>query len=143
MVNVSPTALFSGHHNGSLLSLDQALAEGAVKNEGLGPQGVEPALICSCCPRAPRQFHTSEELTYVTFPFFLFLCFFHFFSFFTSFLVFIFILFSHFPFFLFSLLFFSPRSLDFLFFLALLLPFPFYTPRHHIVANTNTRLQPP
>jgi hypothetical protein len=28
-------------------------------------RGLKPIFICNCCPRAPRQFQTSEELAYV------------------------------------------------------------------------------
>ncbi|SPQ19217.1 143b7d88-b383-4f81-9582-5c0a231d0648 [Thermothielavioides terrestris] len=58
---VDPTALFSGQHNGSSQSLDQILRESALKKEPPAV-GQDPTFVCSCCPRAPRQFHTREEL---------------------------------------------------------------------------------
>ncbi|KAL1835958.1 hypothetical protein VTJ49DRAFT_5762 [Mycothermus thermophilus] len=68
---VNPTALFSSAgHNASSQSLDQVLAEGSVARSdalglglGLGvQQQQQPTFVCSCCPRTPRHFHTSEEL---------------------------------------------------------------------------------
>ncbi|KAK4153147.1 hypothetical protein C8A00DRAFT_15600 [Chaetomidium leptoderma] len=55
VATINPTALFSTH-NDSSQSLDQVMAEGSARDEGPGP------LVCNCCPRAPRHFHTSEEL---------------------------------------------------------------------------------
>lgn len=64
VVTINPSALFSAHLNHSSQSLDQVLAETQVRNEPSGP-AVEPTFVCSCCPRAPRFFHTNEELTQV------------------------------------------------------------------------------
>jgi hypothetical protein len=69
---INPTALLSPDHtNASSQSLDQVLAEGSVRNDALGlgvqQQAPPPTFVCSCCPRTPRHFHTSEELAYVTF----------------------------------------------------------------------------
>ncbi|KAK4244262.1 hypothetical protein C7999DRAFT_17459 [Corynascus novoguineensis] len=66
LATINPTALFSAHHNGSSQSLDQVMAESAVRQDGpaAGSATVqETTFICNCCPRAPRHFHTSEELT--------------------------------------------------------------------------------
>jgi hypothetical protein len=68
LATINPTALFSANHNRSSQSLDQAMAESGVRHDGpaVGSAlGAEPTFVCSCCPRAPRHFHTSEELTYV------------------------------------------------------------------------------
>ncbi|KAL2266674.1 hypothetical protein VTJ83DRAFT_6026 [Remersonia thermophila] len=68
---VNPTALFSSAgRNASSQSLDRVLAESCARNDALGlglgvvqqQQQPPPAFMCSCCPRAPRHFHTSEEL---------------------------------------------------------------------------------
>ncbi|KAK3298726.1 uncharacterized protein B0H64DRAFT_318014 [Chaetomium fimeti] len=66
LATINPTALFSANHNGSSQSLDRAMAESGVRHDGpaVAPGlGSEPTFVCSCCPRAPRHFHTSEELT--------------------------------------------------------------------------------
>ncbi|AEO54510.1 hypothetical protein MYCTH_2297159 [Thermothelomyces thermophilus ATCC 42464] len=67
LATINPTALFSAHHNGSSQSLDQVMAESAAARHdgsaaGLGIVAV-PTFVCNCCPRAPRHFHTREELT--------------------------------------------------------------------------------
>ncbi|KAH6854729.1 hypothetical protein B0I37DRAFT_300160 [Chaetomium sp. MPI-CAGE-AT-0009] len=65
LATINPTALFSANHNGSSRSLDRAMAESSLRHDGpaVGPGlGSEPTFVCSCCPRAPRHFHTSEEL---------------------------------------------------------------------------------
>ena len=61
---INPSAIFSAHNNNrSTQSLDQVMAEAAAPvAEGLGLVP-EPTLVCNCCPRAPRHFHTAEELT--------------------------------------------------------------------------------
>lgn len=66
LTTINPTALFSVQHNGSSQSLDQVMAEGAVRNDGsTAGLGIVPmaAFVCNCCPRAPRHFRTREELT--------------------------------------------------------------------------------
>lgn len=61
---INPSALFAAHHNGSSQSIDQIMAESSANNEGLAPAPApEPTLVCNCCPRTPRHFHTAEELT--------------------------------------------------------------------------------
>lgn len=60
---INPSALFSAHHNGSSQSLDQIMAESSAVRTEPPTQAPEPTLVCNCCPRAPRHFHTSEELT--------------------------------------------------------------------------------
>jgi hypothetical protein len=60
---INPSALFSTHHNGSSQSLDQIMAESSAVRTETPTQAPEPTLVCNCCPRAPRHFHTSEELT--------------------------------------------------------------------------------
>jgi hypothetical protein len=59
---INPNALFSAHHNASSQSLDRVLAESSTRTEVPG-LGVDLGFVCNCCPRAPRHFHTSEELT--------------------------------------------------------------------------------
>ncbi|KAL2160967.1 hypothetical protein VTH06DRAFT_8679 [Thermothelomyces fergusii] len=68
LATINPTALFPAHHDGSPQSLDRVMAEGAARNDGsaaagLGIVPVAAAFVCNCCPRAPRHFHTREELT--------------------------------------------------------------------------------
>ncbi|KAL2136494.1 hypothetical protein VTI74DRAFT_3513 [Chaetomium olivicolor] len=59
---INPSALFPTKHNGSMQSLDQLVVESSVHNQGPGPTS-EPTFVCNCCPRAPRYFHTKEELS--------------------------------------------------------------------------------
>ncbi|KAL2259342.1 hypothetical protein VTK26DRAFT_7009 [Humicola hyalothermophila] len=43
-------------------SFDQSMTEGPANGEEAMPDA-DTAFVCNCCPRAPRRFHTSEELT--------------------------------------------------------------------------------
>ncbi|KAK4139231.1 uncharacterized protein C8A04DRAFT_16048 [Dichotomopilus funicola] len=69
LTTINPSALFATHHNGSSQSLEQAMAESVARHDGPAVGTVpglssEPTFVCNCCPRAPRHFHTSEELTH-------------------------------------------------------------------------------
>ncbi|KAK3311068.1 uncharacterized protein B0T15DRAFT_386282 [Chaetomium strumarium] len=61
---LSPSAIFSGRHNRSSQSFDPPVPETAkipAKSE-VADMGLKSIFFCNCCPRAPRQFQTSEGL---------------------------------------------------------------------------------